>query len=270
MLRLPDITLSATALHQLDRWQAEVDAHSGYAARVDAAKRAFEQHNSARNRTFAEVRRTLAEMCSGEQRCGYCEDSVADEIDHIWPKHLYPEQVFAWRNYLYACGRCNGPKSEQFAVFTPRARKPVDVGRPRGVSPIRPPLKGPPALIDPRSEDPMEFLVLELRDTFYFEPSAKRGTRNYERADYTLRVLQLNKREYLRKARETAFIGYQDMLTRYVSLRERRAPTTQLELRRKAVQRSPHRTVWKEMQRQHSMHPALRTLFRKAPEAIHW
>ncbi len=269
MLRLPDIALSTPALHQLERWQSEVDAHSRYAHRVDAAKRAFEQHNTPRNRTFAEVRRTLAEMCSGEQRCGYCEDSAADELEHIWPKHLYPEQVFAWRNYLYACGRCNGPKSERFAVFPPRARKPVEVSRPRG-APIRPPSKGFPALIDPRSEDPMEFLVLELRDTFYFEPSAKRGTRNFERADYTLRILHLNKREYLRKARETAFVGYQDMLTRYVSLRERKAPTAQLELRRKAVQRSPHRTVWKEMQRQHQDLPVLRLLFRKAPEALNW
>ncbi|HYO73307.1 MAG TPA: hypothetical protein VEU33_45305 [Archangium sp.] len=268
MLRLPDIALSATALHQLERWQAEVDAHSSYADRVAAAKRAFEQRKNARNRTFAEVRRTLAEMCSGEQRCGYCEDSAADEIEHIWPKHLYPEQVFAWRNYLYACGRCNGPKSEQFAVFPPRARKPVDVGT-RG-APTHPPLKGFPALIDPRREDPMEFLVLDLRDTFYFEPSAKRGTRNHERADYTLRILHLNKREYLRTARETAFVGYQDMLTRYISLRERKTPTAQLELRRKAVQSSPHRTVWKEMQRQHRNLPVLRLLFRKAPEALSW
>ena len=116
----------------------------------------------------------------------------------------------------------------------------------------------------------MEFLTLELRDTFYFEPLARKGTRNYERADYTLRVLQLNKREYLRKARETAFIGYQDMLTRYISLREQRVPMAQLELRRKAVQRAPHRTVWKEMQRQHRDFPVLRLLFGKAPEALRW
>lgn len=35
---------------------------------------------------FADVRRVLDEMCSGPRRCGYCEDSCADEIEHIRPK----------------------------------------------------------------------------------------------------------------------------------------------------------------------------------------
>lgn len=269
MIRLPDIALSSPALHQLERWQAEVDAHPRYADQVTAARRSFEQRNKPGNKTFAEVRRSLTEMCSGAQRCGYCEDSAADEVEHIWPKDLYPELVFAWRNYLYACGPCNGPKNNRFAVFPPGARNPVEVGRSSEAS-VKPPRRGSPAIIDPRQEDPMAFLMLDLRGTFYFEPLAKKGTKDYERADYTLRLLRLNAREYLRQARENAFSGYRARLFEYVSLRRKRAPRVALSRCSLAIQRAAHPTVWKEMQRQHSQHPELRALFREAPEALGW
>ena len=49
----------------------------------------------------------LSAMCHGPRRCMYCEDSAADEVEHFRPTDLYPEFVFAWMNYLYACGPCN-------------------------------------------------------------------------------------------------------------------------------------------------------------------
>lgn len=113
MIRLPDVPLSAAALSQLESWQAEVNAIAQYVDRVEAAKQRFLQRNTMRNKTFATVRRALEQMCTGTRRCGYCEDSAADEVDHLWPKEFYPELVFAWRNYLYACGRCNRSKSHQ-------------------------------------------------------------------------------------------------------------------------------------------------------------
>ena len=50
----------------------------------------------------------------------YCEDSVGDEVEHHRPKNLYPDHTFLWDNYLYACGPCNGPKNNRFAVFDVR------------------------------------------------------------------------------------------------------------------------------------------------------
>ncbi len=269
MIRLPDILLSNAAQRQLERWQAEVNGLASYAARVDAAKQRFAQRNTAKNKTFAEVRRQLKTMCSGAQRCGYCEDSAADEVEHIRPKDLYPDLVFAWRNYLYACGLCNGPKNNKFAVFPPRARKPVEVSRARG-APVKPPRKGPPALIDPRHEDPMEFLILDLRGTFFFEPLARKGQRDYERADYTRRILRLNDREYLPVARGDAFQAYRALLSEYVDLRERGAAKASLQQRIHAIQRGTHPTVWREMQRQQQQLPELRALFSRAPEALGW
>ncbi len=269
MIRLPDIPLSSAAQRQLERWQAEVDGLASYAERVDAAKQRFAQRNTARNKTFAEVRRQLRTMCSGAQRCGYCEDSAADEVEHIWPKDLYPELVFAWRNYLYACGLCNGPKNNRFAVFPPRARKPVEVSRAQG-KPVKPPRKGAPVLIDPRHEDPMQFLILDLRGTFFFEPLARKGQKEHARADYTRTILRLNDREYLPVARGDAFKAYRALLSEYGALRERGASPADLQQRIHAIQRGTHPTVWREMKRQQRQLPELRELFRKAPEALGW
>jgi uncharacterized protein (TIGR02646 family) len=269
VIRLPDVAPPAAVLSNLSRWQAQVASRASYAERVDAAQRLFKRHNTPRNKTFAEARRTLTEMCSGAQRCGYCEDSAADEVEHIWPKSLYPELVFAWRNYLYACGLCNGPKNNQFAVFPRGARKPVEVGRRKG-APIRPPRQGAPALIDPRHEDPMDFLILDLRGTFYFEPLARKGTQAHERALYTRHILRLNEREYLPVARAGAFEAYRGLLSAYIALREQGASWPELDRRICAIQRGAHPTVWKEMQRQHQQHRELRNLFREAPEALDW
>lgn len=45
-------------------------------------------------------------------------DSAADEVEHIAPKALFPERVFDWTNYIYACGPCNGPKSNRYSYVT--------------------------------------------------------------------------------------------------------------------------------------------------------
>ncbi|WP_141328739.1 hypothetical protein [Myxococcus sp. AB025B] len=268
MIRLPEKDLPEAARRRLASWQSDVDALTSHAERVREARLRFRQRNTSRNATFVVVRQRLTDLCSGARRCGYCEDSGVDEIDHIWPKDLYPEQVFAWRNFLYACGGCNVAKRDAFAVFPGRARSLLEVGRThRDV--MRPPPAGVPGLIDPRGEDPMELLGLDLLGTFRILPLGKKGTRGYARAAYSLRVLQLN-REVLTVARREAFFSYRARLAEYVSLKERDASAKDLALRVQAIQRASHPTVWREMQRMQKHLPQLRALFRKAPEALAW
>ncbi len=134
MIRLPNIALKRIVATKLLEYQAEVNAVTSYKHRVAEGKRLFSLRNTASNSAFKVVRATLETMCSGARRCCYCEDSCADEVEHIRPKDLYPELVFAWENYLYACGPCNGPKQNKFHVFHrrhgpnpryyPKARRP--------------------------------------------------------------------------------------------------------------------------------------------------
>ncbi len=43
--------------------------------------------------------------------CAYCEEICKGEVDHFRPKSRYPELVYAWSNWLFACHDCNQAKS---------------------------------------------------------------------------------------------------------------------------------------------------------------
>lgn len=266
MIQLPAISLHPDALSQLQSWQQEIDRITDYADRVARAGSLFSARNTKGNVTFDRVRESLAQMCSGTRRCGYCEDSAADEVEHIRPKNLYPEMAFDWDNYLYACGPCNGPKSNRYALFQPGATNHIDVTRRRG-HPVVPPPTGDPVLIDPRKENPLDFMELELRGTFYIRPIRTQSYRNKLRAQYTIKLLRLNDRDYLIEARRMAYGNYHARLEQYIQWRDRGNPVGRLIT---ALQRCNHPTVWKEMQRQHTLLPDLRPLFRQAPEALSW
>lgn len=91
MIRLPDIQLHHTAAAKLGTWQAELDAEPAYSERVTKAAALFKSRNRKGNVTFGRVRDALTLMCAGARRCAYCEDSAADEVEHVRPKDLYPE-----------------------------------------------------------------------------------------------------------------------------------------------------------------------------------
>lgn len=269
MIRLPNLPLPAEAQAQLAQYQQEIDTLPEYAARVARAKERFESLNRRGNATFDVVKATLTKMCVGARRCAYCEDSAADEVEHIKPKALYPELTFAWMNYLYACGPCNGPKNSRFAVFAEDSGVLTDVSRSKK-SPVVPPIHGKPVLIDPRIEDPTEYMTLDLRDTFFFTPRARSGTPEYDRADYTITTLQLNLRDMLPLARRSAYRDFLAHLKQYIHDRAEGQPPEHLLRLAREIQTRQHATVWWEMKRQHLHLPELKRLFEAAPEALAW
>jgi uncharacterized protein (TIGR02646 family) len=268
MIRLPKVKIPPDTLLQLGNLQHKIDKLQKYGDKVSTAKRLFSSSNRPTNPAFAQVRASLTRMCSGARRCAYCEDSGADEVEHIKPKDLYPEAAFVWGNYVYACGPCNGPKNNKFAVFNAKGDL-VDVTRRRGVPPIEPEA-GSPALINPRWEDPLKFMALDLRDTFLFLPIKPKGDRDYIRADYTIKILRLNDRDFLLRARREAYDSYRARLSEYIRERDKGEPKKRLNYRIKALKRMQHPTVWREMKRQQDKIPNLRQLFTDAPEALRW
>ncbi len=269
MIRLNVLPLDSRSTGYLQRWQKEIDDLPAYADRVAAGKTKFSSRNRNDNATFRHVKEVLTRMCQGARRCGYCEDSVADEVEHIRPKDLYPEAVFSWDNYLYACGPCNGPKNNKFAVIAGQPEVLVDVTRADG-APVAAPQAGAMALIDPRTEDPLHFLFLDLLNTFAFTPCIGLTEIEALRAGYTIEVLRLNARDYLVEARRTAFGNYRARLVEYAGEKQTGASQPDLDRRRDELLKVGHQTVWREMQRQHSLYPLLATLFAAAPEALHW
>jgi uncharacterized protein (TIGR02646 family) len=261
---LPEVIARALA-----DWQSGIDRLSSYEERVREGKRLFKTRNTAHNPVFSEVRRVLDAMCCGPRRCGYCEDSCADEVEHIRPKDIFPDSVFSWINYLYACGPCNGPKADKYAVFDADQITPINVSRSRS-DPVVPPKVGDPVFVNPRAEDPLEYLFLDLRGTFYFVPAAKPDTRDHVRAQYTIDTLRLNSRDALVKARKNAYSAYRARLGEYVAIAKEGGDREQRAMCIAELKASPHTTVWREMQRQAPLHPQLTALFSEVPEALTW
>lgn len=266
MLQLIDPGLDAATARGLQRYQAKVDAAGNYRSKVEEGKKLFSSYNRQTNPVFKKVRACLASMCSGARRCGYCEDSAADEVEHFKPKALYPEVVFVWENYVLSCGPCNGAKISQFAII--QGDELVDVTRGRNAPIIKPP-HGAPGPINPRSEDPMHFLDLEIIDTFQFLPREGLSQLDEERAEYSIKLLKLN-RDVLLEARREAYISYRARLYEYRGIRDNGASNRELNTLRHAIITSSHPTVWREMLRQQSFIAELRNLFLDVPEALNW
>lgn len=268
MIRLEDLPLPDRQLTALAEFQAEVDGAGDYAVRVAEAKRLFSLRNTRDNVTFQVVKQTLTRMCCGVRRCVYCEDSLADEVEHIKPKALYPEEVFHWPNYVYACGPCNGPKNSKFAVLEPESGELLRVTRRRG-APVTPPPPGEAALINPRCEDPLEYLQLDLIDTFTFAPRPGLDERRKHRVEYTIEILYAS-RDDLQETHAAAYRDFLAHLRAYTRRRLEGADAEELaELKRETLgRRNP--TVWREMQRSPDSRPELRAAFDAEPEALHW
>jgi uncharacterized protein (TIGR02646 family) len=267
MIQLKSIRLSDKAEAQLGKWQKEVNEQSSFSVQVALGKQKFSARNQKDNKTFQAVKMSLTEMCSGSRRCCYCEDSVADEVEHIRPKDFFPEGVFCFDNYLYACGPCNGPKSNKYRIRPNGALVPIDLDKQKELT-ERPDPEAFHYLINPRFEDPFQFLVLDLASTFFFTVHPNCSGDNAARATYTLEILALNTRDYLVRARQSAFGHYLARAEQYDQRKlddpdDPDLPKFVLELGR-----LEHPTVWAEMKRQRDRIPRLDAILRACPELL--
>lgn len=279
MLRIADRAIPAGTLTTLARLQAKVDAGADYAARVALAKSQWDSKTSseAKKAAFQSIKNNLDHMCVGPRRCAYCEDSLADEIEHILPKDVFPEATFRWSNYLFACGPCNGPKNNRYGVVVDGGEV-VEFIRKRG-DPIVPPPAGPSGCINPRLEDPLELLDLDLGGqapsgetfdgTFNFMPAEGLGADNLARAAFSIDVLGLN-REVMCVARANAFGGFRARLVEYRVVQEQGGSEGQLARLRDDLLKTHHLTVFAEMRRQKQLLPEIDALFDAIPEAMAW
>ena len=265
MLRLVDPGIAVDIRAELAELQTKVSDAGDYASQVEAAARTWKAASG--RSTMDEVRSRLALMCAGAKRCGWCEDSAAGEIDHIRPKSLYPERTFAWENYLLRCGSCNNKKGRRFAVLVGGTRF-TDVTR-RQRAAIRPPVEASPVLIDPRREDPLQYLHLDLADTFWFADHAGLSEIDQCRARYTIDLLRLN-RDELAEARREGYGNFRARLHEYRQCQADGHSEDALRQRAAEILRSAHPTVWREMCRQWRTSDELQTLFGAVPEALTW
>jgi hypothetical protein len=263
MIQLENKALTPYSTRFLAKKQAKINALPNFADRVALAKSSW-KNKSRDSVAFTDIVEKLETISPGPIRCVYCEDSRADEIEHIDPKNFFPAKTFLWENYCYACGPCNGPKNDQCAVYRTVDNQKVN----HDVFVNGQPPVGTSVLINPRTENPMGFLKLSLQE-FVFRPlNSDPDSRSHERALYTIDILRLNERDELVEQREDFFTTYTALLGNYA----------QRFNWRRSIKRLQHRTVWKEMQRQRTTlnpdgtfaYPQLHALFTAAPEALNW
>ncbi|MEW5548185.1 hypothetical protein [Pseudomonas soli] len=278
MLFIDSLSLDADASKTLVEMQGLIDGMSTYPEQVNKAKALWDAKLSSAKRksAFRKVRDTLAKMCVGSVRCSYCEDSLADEIEHIAPKSLFPELTFLWVNYLFSCGPCNGPKSSRHGIVVGNLVQEF-VRDKAGV--ITPPPRGVTALINPRSENPAQYLELDLggvtptgdivEGTFEFVPKIGLSASDAARAQYTIVVLGLN-REVIRAARENAFGGFRARLREYLYAKNHGESNEGLIALAKGILSAPHLTVFDEMRRQKQWLPQIDRILSDAPEIMYW
>lgn len=126
-------------------------------------------------------------MCSGNERCMYCEDSAAAHLDHFSPRSIDPLKTFVWDNYLLACSVCNSNyKRDEF---------PTDDD-------------AQPLLLNPTVDDPQEHLVLSP-STGKYQPVAESP-----KAFESIRVFGLN-RSLLETARRDSWQLLEIMIRAY-------------------------------------------------------
>jgi hypothetical protein len=273
-----DISPSADTLAKLDKFQKTVDDEGSFEKRSAKAKVLFPKKNIKTNTAFKQIKLKLTALCNSTRRCVYCEDSFADEVEHIYPKDLFPEKCFKWENYVYACGPCNGPKNNKFAIFRNSDGEFTVVNPPKGAPATEPPA-GDAAMINPRIENPLDYAILDLAGTFKFIPLPDLNPKDNKKAEYTFNdILRLNdaEREPLRQARENAYGMYKARLYEYVRKKDDNAPQAKLDKLIGGIKMENHPTVWKEMIRYFKkgylvqVDIDLNNLFNKVPEALNW
>lgn len=292
MIQLSSETLTPSSVNQLATIQKRIDDEVGFptkAARADAEWDA-KISSIAKKAAFKEIKEKLIDMCVSVEICNYCENNEATDVEHISPKSLFPELAFRWDNYLLACKTCNtGYKLDKFAVFDPIGSH-IIVNIDRNTQPIT----NDSALINPRSEDPLHYLWLDIENqSFVLDPKLGLSPRDYNRAKYTLELLGLNERDTLVAARKTAAKYYLDRLERYIKARDANnfdilEETVQdpdwidqnvpLEQEKQRICQQiisdikiyAHPTVWAELKRQRNRLPKTNRFLTHAPEAIDW
>ena len=169
MRRIERVDLAMEIANALQLFQEEADS-----------RREQENFNSEahwkgkrKSQPILAVYTALKRMAGTRERCMYCVDSQGSDIEHFWPKSLYPERMYMWGNLLTHCAPCGRFKGIQF----PRTDD------------------GTPLLIDPSAEDPWEFLDFHP-ETGNLNARYLLSTGEYSpKGESTVTVLHLDKRE---------------------------------------------------------------------------
>ena len=269
------------------------DTATNFAAQVNRADKTWKPTS----KHFTIIKERLQSMTVAG-RCNYCECDRACDIEHIYAKSKFPQFAYTWTNYILACSYCNSYlKIDKFAVFSPKDSA-IKIDLLRNSTPVAD-TDAPPTddglLINPRIENPQAFLRLNIvGQNFFYEPiSTDKSSREYQRADYTRSLFDLNN-EILAKARENQARFYCNYLNKYIQAKNaisfddlqktidgdypfldrtldfKTEKNRIVENLKTTIQKAMYPTVWDELKRQRIYLCRTNDLFKAVPEALNW
>lgn len=197
------------AVAELHRLQSIVAGETSFNDRSSKAKSLWGscKGTATGKPAFDTIKASLLELSVFVGLCNYCEQNEGNDIEHIFPKSNFPEFAFVWENYLLACPKCNSThKSDKIDVLD----EDDEVRQvPRNTEPVSKRV----AFINPRIEDPADFMILNPT-TYHFDVLPGLSKAQAGKANQTLAILQLNIREPLIAARRAAAGTIYDILDR--------------------------------------------------------
>src|SRR5437867_482026 len=108
MIQLNNIELPIEVKEVLEELQGRINSETSFENKVEKAKSLWKNKGGQEGENaFLIIRKKLYKMCVYKGICNYCEQSEANDIEHIYPKTFFPESAFEWENYLLACKQCN-------------------------------------------------------------------------------------------------------------------------------------------------------------------
>lgn len=290
MIKMASANLSLSAGQLLSDLQDKIDSKAGFKEKTDEAQRQWnaKRSSNAKRQSFDEVVSKLEELTISEGLCNYCELNESNDIEHIYPKSFFPEHTFGWTNYLLACKQCNsGFKLDKCHVLDPAGHL-VEVVRGNQ------PQFNDIAIINPRVEDPANFMILNL-ETFTFSPMPGLSIRDQNRFKSTIDILELNTLDVLIRGRRLAAMHYYDKMRNLVSILNCARKTQLRKLlnpyddrfdfnktlrelkeeikanRRDYIQRYAHPSVWHAIKLVDSkLKDSWKQIFASIPEALNW
>jgi uncharacterized protein (TIGR02646 family) len=283
-------TLTTATQAQLTALQTKINSKVSFAEKAAKAQSLWHGINSPPNRkaAFVEIREKLTKMCVSVGICNYCEQSEANDIEHIYPKSFFPIFAFVWTNYLLVCKQCNTAfKLDKCFVMDSSGTIHVTV---RGQEPTHPTI----AFINPRTENPATYMIMNTQN-FEFEILDGLSTTDYNKADKTIEILALNTRDTLIATRKAAAIYFyhriellnrllnadtieqiHHLLTPYDAYLDNTKTLTELKSDikvgfKKDILQHAHPSVWAAIKLVDSKTtPKWMTLFQQLPEVLTW
>ncbi len=299
MIRLNSNAIKEDSKKYLELLSLQIQQEKDFDKKVLLAQDLWDKKNNGNGKdVFNNVKENLAPRMNG--LCCFCENDRSTDIEHFYPKSLYPEKTFSYENYAYSCKPCNTKKGVSFHVFKDVVTNASEKISQKKKPPYTKPVNTDCALINIRIENPLNFLILiQTGDNLLFQAnSIDSSSRESIKAKNTISLFDLNsinKQDVLGRARFQALKYYYDRLEKYVKVKTATeysdiiphlgdadtidtslpftiSQTQKLNSIKNDILTYHHPTVWEELKlrRMGINFTKTNNLFANAPEALQW